>query len=458
MWHHLVRRSLAVFSIAAIASLLPISASAATFVVSNKNDAGVGSLRQAVADANALTGADTISFASGLRGTILLTSGQLDVTDDLTISGPGRGAIKISGGGQSRLFEVAAGGSLNVSSLTLTRASASDWYDGYGGCIRFHAPVTIADVVMSYCRADGYDDGGGHGGAIWTDAPLTVSKSLFTNNVAGRAGSGITARAGASISDSRFTYNGTHDGAGSIEGSTIALLRTVITHNYSVSGEVWAYTSLTMKGSTVSYNGSDINGPAVWTPTILMANSKIIGTKDGNGLTVGGGTIGGSVIADNCCGGIIHDGGTLTIRGTTISGNGPAIAYLAGQQDWSYVGAGVFNASGTVSITGSSITGNDATNAYADGLGGGVYNAVSISGDPSVVKLIRTSVTGNSAVRGGGIYNEARLILTAATIQNNTATGGLGSGGGVFNATSGTVVRDADTVISANTPDDCVGC
>jgi hypothetical protein len=55
-----------------------------TFTVLNLADSGEGSLRQAVLDANALSGADNIAFANGLSGTIALTSGQLAITDGLT--------------------------------------------------------------------------------------------------------------------------------------------------------------------------------------------------------------------------------------------------------------------------------------------------------------------------------------------------------------------------------------
>lgn len=61
----------------------------ATFTVLNLADAGDGSLRQAVLDANDQPGADTIRFADGLVGTIGLTGGQLSIADHLTIDGPG---------------------------------------------------------------------------------------------------------------------------------------------------------------------------------------------------------------------------------------------------------------------------------------------------------------------------------------------------------------------------------
>ena len=70
------------------ATLLSASAASAdTITVINTNDSGPGSLRQALVDAN---DGDAINFDSSLKGqTITLTSGQLSVDKDVTISGPG---------------------------------------------------------------------------------------------------------------------------------------------------------------------------------------------------------------------------------------------------------------------------------------------------------------------------------------------------------------------------------
>src|SRR5450432_3210694 len=65
------------------------SATAATFTVVNTNDSGVGSLRQAIEDANAMAGADTITFniaGSGVH-TIAPTSQLPTITDAVTIDG-----------------------------------------------------------------------------------------------------------------------------------------------------------------------------------------------------------------------------------------------------------------------------------------------------------------------------------------------------------------------------------
>ena len=75
------------FAVAAAGLTWTTSASALTFTVANTNDAGPGSLRQAVLDANASAGADVIDF--GVTGTIVLTTGELVITESVAINGPG---------------------------------------------------------------------------------------------------------------------------------------------------------------------------------------------------------------------------------------------------------------------------------------------------------------------------------------------------------------------------------
>ena len=71
----------------------------------NLDDSGLGSLRQALLDANQNPGADTIRFARNVRGTLELSS-QLVITDDVDIRGPGSNQLTISGGNTSRVIAV----------------------------------------------------------------------------------------------------------------------------------------------------------------------------------------------------------------------------------------------------------------------------------------------------------------------------------------------------------------
>ncbi len=81
----------------------PLTARAVTFTVTNLGNSGAGSLRQAVLDAGALGGKNTIQFQSGLSGTLLLTA-SITLNGDLTINGPGAQVLAISGNSASQLF------------------------------------------------------------------------------------------------------------------------------------------------------------------------------------------------------------------------------------------------------------------------------------------------------------------------------------------------------------------
>ncbi len=73
-------------------------AAAAAFEVTNNLDDGAGSLRQAIEDANATIGPDTIMFDSTVTGTIVLLTGQLKVgPGGLTITGPGASSLTVDG-------------------------------------------------------------------------------------------------------------------------------------------------------------------------------------------------------------------------------------------------------------------------------------------------------------------------------------------------------------------------
>src|SRR5215510_12805106 len=103
-----------------------------TFTVFNLADSGTGSLRQAVLDANANPGADLIRFAPEARdGTIQLTSGQLSITDDLQIDGPGADRLAVSGKDASRVFQISSGVAVSIDGLTVTHGRAV----GQGGGI-----------------------------------------------------------------------------------------------------------------------------------------------------------------------------------------------------------------------------------------------------------------------------------------------------------------------------------
>jgi predicted outer membrane repeat protein len=187
-----------------------------TLMVTNTLDDGPGSLR---ADIAAAKNNDTIVFAPSLHGqTITLVTGDLDVTRNLTIQGPGAGQLTISGGFTSRVFDVAAKTKVVLSGLTISHGNGSDllvepglnFYDR-GGAILNHGNLTVADCTFfsnsaDYAGGGIYNDGTmtvtgctfslnrlsgwyaiGGGGiySVGTDAQLTVSNSFFSGNPPG---------------------------------------------------------------------------------------------------------------------------------------------------------------------------------------------------------------------------------------------------------------------------------
>jgi hypothetical protein len=129
------------------ASLLSTSAaSAATITVINTNDSGPGSLRQALVGAN---DGDTINFDSSLNGQrITLTSGELNVDKDVTISGPGAKNLAVDGNSQSRVFNVNPGKIVTIDGLTVANGRANFFASG-GGIYNNAGALTVTNCTFS---------------------------------------------------------------------------------------------------------------------------------------------------------------------------------------------------------------------------------------------------------------------------------------------------------------------
>jgi hypothetical protein len=195
----------------------------ATFTVINTNDNGTGSLRQALADA---VDGDTISFASALNGqTITLTSGQLMVDKNVTISGPGANTMAVDANHASRVFYIASGKDVTISGLTVTHGSAPLPYLRGGGIYNDHATLTLRNCIISGNSTPVVVDNYGSGGGIMNDgyqdlgqgrAMLTVSNCTISGNSANPGtGGGITNYGGTlTVANSTVSGNSAEEGGG----------------------------------------------------------------------------------------------------------------------------------------------------------------------------------------------------------------------------------------------------
>ena len=256
-------------------------------IVSNTNDSGAGSLRQAILGAcpNGI-----ITFAPGLTSggpaTITLTSGELQIDKHLTISGPGANLFSVSGNNSSRIFNVQAG-NVTISGLSIINGQVPLGQGGGGILNRSYLTLIACDVTGNKSPLAG---GGIQNSANGAPATLTVVNSTISGNEGGSFGSGI--------------FNG---GTG---GATVTLINSTVALN----------TNSSFGGGI--YN-SDSSGPA----TLNIVNSTIAGNRvgsQGGGIYNFGNTGGGvvnlnnSIVADNT---VINTPSDISNFNGNLSGN-----------------------------------------------------------------------------------------------------------------------------------------
>src|SRR5437762_9871264 len=151
-------RSLFLITLLCIAMISVQMVQATTITVTNINDSGTGSLRQALADAH---DGDTIDFLPlFVTGTIALFNGQLMVNNSVTISGPGVDILAVDARHVSRVFYIASGKIATITGLTITNGSAEKG----GGIYIDQATLTLDSCTVSgnlATPADGAPEGGG---------------------------------------------------------------------------------------------------------------------------------------------------------------------------------------------------------------------------------------------------------------------------------------------------------
>jgi predicted outer membrane repeat protein len=349
--------------------------------VTNVNDSGAGSLRQALADAN---DGDTINFA--LSGTISLTNGELVIDKNITISGPGSNLLTVrpSQGSFFRVFKVMPSHSITIQGITISFGYAG-FAQGGGVYLDEHVTATIADCVLTNNFT------GDIGGAIFIDgygggAMLTVLNSTITGNTAGNtdnggSGAGIYSSADVlTIIDSTISNNTAWIGGNLSGGDGGGII--------NVNG------TLEISNTTISSNLAGVSGGGIsGDGTITITNSTISGNVAGITqpyLGLGGG---------------IYTSGTLTVTNCTITGNSAYGSPFKGGG----VGGGIYNGNGSADVANSTLSDN-----HADVHGGSIYGG--------------TFDIGNSILNGGGPEN-----ISTATVTSHGYNVCSDAGGGFLN-------------------------
>ena len=433
-----------------------ILSNAATYTVTTTANAGPGSLRDAIRTANNNPGHDTIQFSRlgvfSTPQTIRLTTGELEITDRLTIVGPGLSSrrVTISGDADNSGTPTAADSGIfdigpttgtiflvEISNLTLTDAendAAIEIDDtenttienctisnsNSGGIDFFNFPVTFAPTltIIDSEISDNTTTFGG-GGIYLRGVALTMSGTVVTNNTAGGDGGGIYSDETFSATDCVFSNNTAIEGGGLSLGGISTLTDCTIEENVANrigGGGIDANGDLTIQNTTISGNSATTGGGGIEANGDLTIQNSTI---SGNSATTGGG-------------GIEADG-DLTIQNSTISGNSAT------------TGGGGIDAGGDTTIQNSTISGNTSTST-----GGGIHQHAS----ETTLDLVNTTISANTAaLNAGGIYAHGPSIsATNCTITGNIADSdndGLGSGGGI-NLAPGTSLELKNTIVAGN--------
>jgi hypothetical protein len=171
--------------------------------VTSLSDSGAGSLRAAIANANATQAAETICLPPGRIELLTASSAGspflLTVTSPLTLRGPSARDTVVDGNRRGTVFVVEPGVTLKLEGLTITGGSGADFNGGgvlvrgrleilectfkentavYGGGVRLDSAVASLLVVRST-----FERNQGSGGAIESQqGSMVIENSTITGN------------------------------------------------------------------------------------------------------------------------------------------------------------------------------------------------------------------------------------------------------------------------------------
>jgi len=394
--------------------------------VLNNLDSGAGSLRADIAAAHS---GDTIAFAPSLAGqTITLTSGELLINKNLTISGPGAGDLTISGNNHSRVFEVGTGTQATVSGLTI-----SNGFDAQGAGILNNGTLTLTDSILSGNSANKVVKKStlpNAGGAIENRGTLTIAYCQLTGNSASLGG-GIDNHGSATVNSSTLMGNSvTASGGAIVNQGTLSVNNSTLSNNTATSdgGAIDSYGTANV---TVAVTGSYLSGN-----TAVNGSGGAI-SNHGNLLTVSAN----STLSGNHAG---NDGGGIATANDPNAKIVVSDSTLSGNSAWAGGGIYTWNVYGTTAITNCTLSDNTARNA-----GGAIFVG------SATMTVSGSTLSGNSANTYGGAIDVfvGALKIDSSGLTNNVA---LVAGGGIYNSSAGpygtpTVTVENSSSVNGNT-------
>lgn len=351
------------------------------------------SLREAVVQANASAGADIIRFTAAVVGKeLVLTGGELVVTDSVAINGGGSGI-------QTTIDADRASRVMSVKGKATT--------------------ATLANLVLTNGQSAGQAGGGI---ALIDGAALALTDSAVTGN------------------DS--TVPGDYSGQGGVGGGIFAGLGSKVTVQRS---------TITGNAASAYYGGGDGGGIAgAGDNTISITDSAISGNVGvyGGGIFLSNGsslTVDGTDITSNWGGGFRWrgGGGGLYIKGSTAE---VYDANISGNFGYGSGGGGILAPSSTVSLSNCTMTGNATGKHY-----GGVPGGAILGGR---LRIANCTITGNRipSTTGQGYGYGAGIAGAQVTLSNSIVAGNFDEDGIAQDLADSTLVSNGHNVLGSTAP------
>ncbi len=325
-----------------------------------------------------------------------------------------------------------------------------------GGAIAITGGTLMVSTVQMMSNSAGF-----RGGGIYIDnasATFGTATTVGMNTSAQQGGGIIIQNGGTATINSGATITGNEAmsmvGGGIFNfGGTLNVFGTVNNNEAAGSGGGIASQggTTTLNGATISGNtagfvggGIQLEGGAMLgisnmtmiTGNTATANGGGINIGNSSGITIDGSTIDGNIAGNggDGNGGGISDynqgSGTLSITNSMITNN-------QATTDGGGIVVGKDGNASTLSVSGSTISGNTALATIIGGNGGGIFigsstNSVSLE----TTTIDNNTASGNAVGRGGGgIFIDDNFSLSlpfSVNITNNMADATNGSGGGIF--------------------------
>jgi hypothetical protein len=258
--------------------------------VTNTDDSGGGSLRQALADI--AIGGTIFVDPSLAGGTIVLTSGPLIPAGDVTIDASAAPGLILDGGGFDRVLIVDPGLTVNLSHLAVRNGYG--WQTGGGIFNNGNLTLDHVTVTGNLMATDAGDFWQGGGGIYNGDgANLVLVDSTVSGNTAGWSGGGIYSFFGSTTTIIRSTISGN---VSNDVGGGLRLLGNAYIENSTISGNQstgWYGGAMFSTDGVVDMVNTTVvdNVSPLWAPAAVF-----VGTFGPGAATL---NVGNSIIAGN---------------------------------------------------------------------------------------------------------------------------------------------------------------